>query len=352
MDNILGNGTVLPFGLLSEDQKGVLAGFAKTHQNFALRVGIVTASYPASNSKNKSKLCTEYDVTVIEQNEDRGMTSIPYRNCLSAEGLGSIADFFEKALRPVKKKNGKGPLDTSNQDGAIVLLLCLDGMSEKGIIMGALTHPTRNTTLLDEGPRLEGEYNGINIKVEKDGSTMLTFRGATDNNGNPIDSSQGNTVIKIEKDGSYQVSHKSITQRFDKGGDATLTADGNISNVTKKNYQVNASQDVQVNATGNANVTAQDIAMEASGSATIRCQSGTIEAESGFVMKGASISAEAEGLAKFKASQIVLDGLVALGGEGGQPVLTLITQFIGIGNLGLPVISTPISGYAAKVTAQ
>lgn len=349
--SLLPNGTVLPFGLLSEDQKGLLAGFAKSHQNFAMRIGIVIASYPAGQTGNRSQITNEYDVLCFEQAEDRGMTTITYKNCLSAEGLGSVADFFERTLRPKKEdKNPNETQDMKNQDGACVLLLCLDGMSEKGIIIGQLTHPDRATTLKSVGPRLEGEFNGVNIKVEEDGSTKLTFRGATDSKGVPTDASQGDTVMTIEKDGSYQVNHKTITQRLDKNGKASLTADDDISNTTKKNFNVTATENIAMKATKDASLECVNLNIKASGDAKVTSSTATHEAKSLFKVKSSQVMIEGSGLVEVKGSVITLKGLVALGASGGEPILKLSAKILTIGNLGIPAIGQAISGFTVKVT--
>jgi hypothetical protein len=353
MNNHLPNGAVLPQGLLGHDPSAMMAGFDKSYKNHALRIGVIVQTYPISDSTNHSKLATEYDVMVIEQNEDKGATTILYRNCLSMEGLGSVADFFERTMRKKKKQTKKGEaVDLKGQNGAIVLLLCLDGMSDKGIIMGAITHPDRKTTLTTDEPRLEGEYNGVNVKVETDGSTTLTFKGATDNDGKVIDKEQGDTVVAIEKDGTFQIKHKGVTQRHEKKGKSSLTAEDDISNTTKKNFNVTATESVNVKATKDFNLACMKLVAKAEGSAMLECQKAEIKSQSEITLKGSQIMVEAESMAKIKSTSITLDGLVSLGGEGGQPVLLLSTQFIGIGNLGAPVISNAIAGYAIKVTAQ
>lgn len=352
MSNEMDNGAILPFGLLSGSSNGMDDGFKKTYQNSSLRVGIIRETYGLKDPKNVSKLVPEYDVMVFEQNEDKGSTVITYKNCMAASALGSIADFFEANLRKMKKKKSKGETPSMNgQNGAVVLLLCLDSMSEKGIIVGALSHPDRNSTLVDNEPHLEGEYNGVNIKVEKDGSTTLTFKGATDNDGLVVDKEQGNTVMSIEKDGTYQVKHKAITQRFEKKGKALLIADDDISNTTKKNFNITATESVNIKATKDLLAECVKLVVKASGSAMLECQKLEVKSESDINLKGSQIQIEAESMAMIKASSITLDGLVALGGAGGQPVLILSTMFIGIGNLGIPVISNAISGFATKVTA-
>ncbi len=351
--NYLDNGAVLPHGLLGSDPDSMMSGFNKSYRNFPLRVGVVVQTYPTSDEKNLSKLTTEYDVMIFEQHEDKGATTIIYRNCMSSEGLGSIADFFEKSLRKSKNKTTKGDsLKMKGQNGAIVLLLCLDGMSDKGIILGALTHPDRKTTLKDEGPRLEGEYNGVNVKVEKDGSTTLTFRGATDNDGKLIDSTQGDTVVSIEKDGSFQIKHKTITQRLDKNGKASLTSDDDISNTTKKNFNVTATENINMKATKNFALECAELAAKASGSALLECQKLSVQAQSDINLKSSQLKIEAESLANIKAATVIIDGQVSIGGSGGQPILLMTTLMFGIGNLGIPVMSTAISGYSIKSTAQ
>lgn len=321
MENYLDNGAVLPSGLLGENDHAMMGGFNKSYKNYPLRVGVITASYPASDPNNKSKLTTEYDVMVIEQNEDRGATTIKYRNCLSAEGFGSIADFFEVALRPQKKKTTKGnSINTIGQDGAIVLVMFLDGMSDKGVIIGCLTHPNRETTLTDEGPYLEGEYNGVNIKVNKDGSSIFTFNGATDNQGEPLDDSQGTTILQVEKDGSIQVNHDAITFRLDRQGTATLT--------TKKDLDLNISGNVNIMVTGDVNVQCENATVKTNKAATVNVGSDA------KVDVGGDLTATVSGTAKVKAKKITLNG------EAGQ-VLTTESDKVIDSIFGEPTVGVP-----------
>jgi hypothetical protein len=271
MNNFLENGTVLPYGLLSHDPADFAKGFQKSFNNTALRLGVIVESYDVSDVKNVTKLSTEYDVVVFEQDANRGVALITYKNCLSTDALGSIADFFEKNFRvQTRKSTAGGEENTKGQDGAVVLVLCLDGTTGKGVILGGLRHPDRTSTLPNSDPHLEGEYNGVHVKVDTDGSTSLVFKGATDNDGKAIDSSQGNTTVKIETDGSFQIDHKTITFRLAKNGDVTLTATqnenvtigGNVNlkvtgdvNVQCTNAKVNTSANAEVTAGGECHIT-------------------------------------------------------------------------------------------------
>lgn len=262
MDNFLDNGAVLPSGLLSVDTNSEFGAFHKKYQNSYLRVGVITASYDIQDVNNINKVVPEYDVLVFEQNEDAGSTLINYKNCVAAAAFGSIADFFEARLRAVKTKTTKDTVLTpSGQNGAIVLLLCMNGFSAKGTIIGSLLHPDRKTTLNGSGPHLEGEYNGVNIKVNKDGSTALTFKGATDNDGKVVNDSQGDTTLQVEKDGSFQVDHDTITFRLDRNGTATLTA--------KKDTDLNVNGNINIKADGNVKIDCKNAEVTASQNATV-----------------------------------------------------------------------------------
>lgn len=352
LNNFLDNGAVLPFGLIGINSEFHLDGFKKTFDNPYLKVGIVTKTYEVSDSNNISKLTPEYDVMVFEQDADRGSTVITYKNCLSSSSLGSIADFLDVKLRSLKKNKKKGTIPSPDgQDGSIVLLLCLNGLSDRGIIIGALKHPDRKTTLLKDGPHLEGEYNGVNIKVNSDGSTSLTFKGATDNEGKVLNKEQGNTVISIEKDGSYQVGHKTATHRMDKNGKVSLSADDDVSNTSKKNFNVTATENIVLKATKNLNIQSKDLIANASGSALLECQKLDVKSKSDISIKGSQFKLEAEALANIKATQIILDGLVFLGGAGGQPLLMLNAMILVNTSTG-PAIGNAISGYTTKVLGQ
>jgi hypothetical protein len=349
----LSNGTVLPHGLLGLDIFSNKGGFEKTYKNFALRAGIVIRSYGIEDSKNVSKLVPEYDVVVIEQDANRAVTPITYRNCIAASSFGSIADFFEARLRTqdkVKNKQTKGR-DFAGQDGAIVLLLCLDGSSEKGIIIGALPHPDRKSKLKGKGKILAGEFNGLSISVADDGSANLTFKGATDNEGNPLDKEQGNTTIDIEKDGTIQFKHKGAVKRIEKGGNYLLKNEGTSLIESKKATTIKTDDALSTVSKADTSMKMDKFLLEAQGSASMKAQSFDVSGKTKIDLKSQMISITGESQIKAQASQITLEGQVFLGGAGGQPVVLPTTQFIGTGNYGLPVLSTAIGPFATKTFA-
>jgi hypothetical protein len=243
MNNHLSNGTVLPHGLLGVNVGDSVMAFNRAYKNSPLRMGIVTTIYPYNDSKNYTKLTTEYDVTVLEQNENSSCTNIVYRNCVSADGMGSVADFFEKNLRQQTQNNNTGgEINTSGQNGAIVILLCLDAYTQKAVIIGGLTHPDRQTKLVSSAPQLYGEYNGVAVQINPDGSTSLVFNGATDNNGKLITPGQGPTTVAIATDGTFSVQHSGVTIQAVKNGTLNITANGNINITTPDKVVVKAAE--------------------------------------------------------------------------------------------------------------
>lgn len=352
MSNVLSNGTVLPHGLLKQDSESLAAGFNRTFKSHALKAGVVTASYPVSDKRNITKLTTEYDIVVIEQDENRAITPIQYKNCVSADGLGSIADYFEKQLRTRKTKQAKTNADDlSNQDGAVVLILCLDGSSSKAIVIGALTHPNRKTNLKDNEQAMYGEFNGVAFKVLDDGSVNVTFKGATNNDGSPKDPSQGNTAIDIEKDGSFQVAHSGVTARLARSGDVSVTAKGNIAISNEKDVSISSKGSlVELKASdAKTSIDIKELAAQISGSAIVTAQSVKLVADTTIDMQAKMLKIDIQSIASIAAPVITLDGITFAGGSGGLPALTLTAKTIGIGNLGAPVVSTVISGFATKV---
>jgi hypothetical protein len=269
MENFLNNGTVLQNGLLTHNAEDFQKGFNRTYQNTALRVGMIAQIYPVSSPKNISKLTTEYDVPVIQQDTNQGIASVTYKNCMSAESFGSIADFFEVNLRARSTGSQQNQsIDFKGQNGAIVLIMCLDAMTEKAIIIRSLTHPDRETTLVDGQPRLAFTYNGVAVLINPDGSWSLTFNGATDNDGNVTDTSQGTTIFQIKPDGSFEFTNTAVDIAATKSGALTIT--------TKT--------DCTVQATGNMNVNCAAATVTASGKVTVNGSETDVQGDSGTVL--------------------------------------------------------------------
>lgn len=252
MSNILDNGTVLPSGLLGQQgHESFIMAFNKSYRNTGIKAGIIVKSYAPDDPNNQNGLCQEYDVQTVEQQENKGSTSIMYRNCLSSQGFGGLADYFEYTLRAKTFQTNKGTPTFGDQDGAVVMIQCLDNIGDKAVVTGCLIHPDRETTITSNAPQLSGEYNGVNIQIANDGSCSLTFKGATDSKGIPTDPSQGNTVFQIQADGTFEFTNSNVTITGSKSGSLTVntTADTNVNVAGNTNIQTQ----------GTANIIAQGV---------------------------------------------------------------------------------------------
>jgi hypothetical protein len=324
--------------------------FQSIYQNTTLKLGIVTKVYDINDKENINKKTPEYDVTTIEQNAKSNIGITQYNKCICIDGFGGLADFFEYKLRPKSKtvepsKDPKVefPTNLGNQTGNMVLLLCLDGSVDKAIIIKSLPHLGRKTNLTKEnGVHMEGEYNGVNWKVNKDGEFTLTFRSATNDEGKIINDKYSGTFVKIDKTGSFQAKdkHNFVKMDNDKGG-ISLTTDATQSTKADKNIELTAKADFIVKSNkwnteiaGSATNKAASWGMEVSGDVNVKA-SGPIKLDSSLLdikTKTVNIQANAINL-----------------GVGGAPAIILTTKFIGIGNLGGPVISSPLGPFSSVV---
>jgi hypothetical protein len=315
----------------------------KLSENMSLRLGVVVEIYDLEDEQNISKMMPEYDVMVVQDDN-----TVNYKNCMAVDSFGGVSDYFMKKLRkPKDSKKVKASGSLKKQNGSIVLMLCIDGSSEQAVIIGSIAHPDRKTGQLTKelGHHMEGEFNGLNWKVDKDGALTITFKSATDNDGKPQDTKAGGSAIKIEKDGSLEAADGNKERiRIDKTKKTIdITAEADISATTDASFNVTAKKNASVKSTA-------DLLADAGGSLMIKSGgSFGIEAKGAFELKAPDVKIQGENGVTVKGSQIVIDAPLINVGNGGTPALILTTQFLGIGNLGAPVFSQAIGPYSATV---
>ena len=189
--------------------------------------------------------------------------------------------------------------------------------------VGGFPNPNRSTTLVDAQPRLQGEYNGVNISVNPDGSCSLVFNGATDNNGNPTNPSQGVTKVAIATDGSFSVTNTATTFNMAKSGDITITATGNINLTNQGTTNIMTTGDTTISTQG-------DLSVKASGKVNVTSGGDT------SVTSGGNANITASGNAVVKAAQIELNG------EAGMVLTTmtdpLVDLITGVPTMGVPTV--------------
>jgi hypothetical protein len=342
---------VPPSGLLEQISSDKVSSLNKRFENTPLRIGVITECYEINDPKNVTKLVPEY--TVITQQTDgmKGIKNVTYTNVIAADKFGGIADFFEYKLRPtlikIDNQPNKVSHDFKKQNGSLVVLLCLDGFSEKAIIIGGIPNvmdqkTQRKTTLTKENAlHMEGEYNGINWKVNKDGEFVLTFRSPTDNNGKVINNKYSGTFVKIDKTGSFQAKdkHNFVKMDNDKGG-ISLTTDATQTTTADKNIELTAKADFIVKS--------DKWSTEIAGSATNKAASWGIEVSGDVNIKSSGPIKLDSSLLDIKTKTVNIQANKINLGVGGAPALILSTKFIG-SNAGGPVLSSPMGPFSSVV---
>lgn len=341
-------------------------------KNTAFRMGMILEAIPIDSEDNISKLGVEYNVMTIEQDRQNGQSTTIYKNCIIMDGFGGVADFYKKTLRPAdnpKESQRLGSL--KNEVGSIVGILCLDGHSEKAVIIGSFGNPSKQLLLEEEkekGHHLEGEFNGLNWKIDKDGAMIVTFRSPTNPDGTAVDEAVGGSVLTIEKDGSFEVNNKPTVEGQDKGDTVDFEkirldrTEQKIDIEARKEINVKNDKDINITSGGSINAKLkkdmlleaegraaltfkQTIDIESEGATSLVVQQLSVDSKSMIQMKAASlVQIEASSTMELKAPQVLI------GPSPAEPALLgLQLQVLGTGNLGAPVISAPIAGFSTSI---
>lgn len=327
--------------------------FKRIFGDTSLKIGIVIKTYDIDDEKNLNKKIPEYDVLIVQEGEG-SIEPVVYKNCINTDSFGGKADFLEYKLRANSKEpKGKNTVNTNfkEQDGNIVLLLCLDGSLDKGVILKSIFHKGRKETTLtkDAGLHLEGEYNGLNWQINKEGELTITFKSATDNDGKPKDKTAGGTTVKMNKEGSIDINtnlqgDEETYMRMDKKNkNIGLKAGANVGFTAKKDVATNADGSITGKAKGSVEFAAE-------GTAKVSAKSSlALESESAVNIKGGTVTISGQNMVKIEGQTCDISTQKVFVGQGGTPAIIATTKFQGIGNFGAPVISTAIGPYSGSV---
>ena len=222
---------------------------------FGLKVGTIVKIYYPDDPDNIRKNCIEYDVKVGEKDGRKGFNISPYKHCVCADVFGGMADSLEFTHRPSTDLTLPNAL---YQTGNKVLVLCLHGDTNAGVIVGGVRNIRRQEkSNSEQGHFLHFQFNGVDISINKDGEMTLTYKSATDIQGAPQDPESGGTFIKVDKTGSIELNDNKATKiRLDKA-----TSDITIE-TTKGNVIVNAQKNVQETALDSVLVAAENAIRE------------------------------------------------------------------------------------------
>lgn len=366
MDDRYDYGTFTPeSGLFSAENKTKTSAFNKQFKNYGLKQGFIIKVYEIDDVSNMSKVTPEYDVAVMEQNEDGCQTVVTYRNIMPLDSFGGIADYFISKSRSRDKEE----LDPIKQKGNLALILCLDGNPDKAIMVGAISHANKKRKLTKEdGHALEWEFNGLNVQVADDGGFSINYRSKTDIDGKQTGKGGGSQFL-VEGDGSIELNdgdggkknekgvlEKSVKEKVEKfrldktKQTVSLTSrkdisiesyEGPLTVTTKGNQTFKTSADLLMEATGSAKMTAKSLEETYSGAHKENAQEYKGTFKTGFEVEAKQV--------KIKAPKVDILGEKIMLGAGGQPAVISSTVFFGVGFAGWPVFSNAIGPFSTAV---
>lgn len=357
--HILNDGTIIQSSLTLADTNKSQESYFK---DFALKRGIVTAIYYPDEESNISKRFIEYDVSVTEERADGTVSSVSYLRCQAIDLFGAPDAYVRFTFRPPAVRK-----DKSYQKGSNVLLLVASGNAAygKAFIIGGFYNesPIAKKPKKADGQFYEFFYNGIEIKIDKDGQYTLAFNSMTDHEGKKANPKAAGTKLSIDREGNLIMEDNQkqiikidrVNNKIILGGEqCTLTIDqkekkvfvkssGAINVEAKEEISVKA-KDLKVNLENMCEVkTQKDISLDAQSNIKVKGGS-NLQVQSGSnvqVKAGANLTLESSSNAQIKG------GTMTLIGQGTVPAAGVgISQCMGVGNLGAPVISNIITGSA------
>jgi hypothetical protein len=246
----MGDGSVLPSFLRLIKTEPYKSHAELLSQDTSLHVGTVIAMYEPKNNKNFNKKQYEYDVEVMTARGEEIPTSVTYPRCRLQTSFGGMADKCVWAPRiEVKNKDG-----SVKEPGTQVLIECVNGISRSGIILGAVEPEGAAEQSADfkTGPRLEWQYNGIDIVINKDGELELTRKGATNSKGKVTDKKdEDGATLRMDKAGRVHIETadaKNFVTINMMEGTVSITSDKKVLIETGK-IETTASEGVQLGGT-------------------------------------------------------------------------------------------------------
>ena len=209
-------GTVVPSSLVSDGPTRPTSGFWSSLRFPVLYPGRITKVVWPDEEENSNKKYAEYQVVIQQESPDNALrTSMTIYRCRVASIFGGVAD-YETWTPRLATKDPMTVSDRATKEqleiGSQVLVLCLNGNSQSGIIIGGLPHT--EGTVVDskyKGHHWERRFNGLTMKVDEEGQFTLAFEGATNADGSLADSADpaaNGSQMTFTRDGAIKLETK------------------------------------------------------------------------------------------------------------------------------------------------
>lgn len=225
----------------------------KLFSNFSLVVGQVIAIYNVDNNdhpyKNyeKGNSYTVYDVMISHPDSSTSILT----GCRLAQPTfgGGINNFFEVVqTEPVLKELVEKKTDRSECQAHFVIVGFVNGMMDDAVILGSMPHPNSVAKAArpkkDDKVHTEGEIEGLNFSIDKDGAFTITMQGPKDRDGKhkkkEFEGKKEEVESKLEEKGQdkFPSEDAPTVVKIDKEGNIILTTNSkqrvHVDRVNKK----------------------------------------------------------------------------------------------------------------------
>jgi hypothetical protein len=259
MSIVMDDGYALPGDVEVDNAGSVVSG---QWFDYSLRIGKIVAVFLPDEKGNFNQKFIEYSVETHSTDGLSGPAPITYPRCLLMNRFGGVADYERWTPR----------IDKDDEDGfnigSQVLLLCVNGKSRSGIIVGGVPNVRAKTReeKFKDNHRYEWEFNGIKERVNNDGEYLWTRRGPTKADGTVRDEDGAGFSFLTKNDGnaflgynlkidSTEAQDACSIQFNKKDKKLTLFAESDIFSETKAKFSVKTTDGVKIN-DGGANAQA------------------------------------------------------------------------------------------------
>lgn len=246
--------------------------------NNVIRIGIVKEAINDVNG----------DIRYVVQVFDKGY--VAYVACKPLRRFGGAYNYEDYINRGYEVAPTSTDIGFTARAGDAVVVGQLNGKGSDGIILGAITHPARDSSTFikaSEGPQYKSVFNGLMTNINNLGEWTVTFMGQPTNLSvlkaaasaplpAPVyDANVGSSYMKFDKTGGYTVSDNANANpqsiKIDKAaGTITVTSGKVVLTINKATESVAlTSKSVTVNASESVTETTKTHSLKASTSVSI-----------------------------------------------------------------------------------
>jgi hypothetical protein len=189
-------GTVSP----SYHSSNTSGGFPDLLQKLPVRTGRVIRVHSPSSESSRSRRYIEYDVLVDTSSEHGPPTQFVIPHCMVASVFGGIAD--HSFWTPRATTDGRKPENYGT--GSTVVVVLVDASAFGGLIIGGLQRQAEVPDSTKHQAMLE--FNGVRCHVNNEGEFRITFQGATDALGEPLNpTGPTGTQLLMDAEGNFKM---------------------------------------------------------------------------------------------------------------------------------------------------